>query len=101
MTRFGNSGLEKNSRMAKMYATPATTRGLKTENSPLRLKLREQIVIATSKMEPSPYSLCEDVSFTGLPYIDEVARLLGAIRRTRLRSLGPSRGRIAIHEPAE
>src|SRR5260370_7186502 len=67
MTRFGNSGVEKSSRMARRYATPATARGMKNDGSPMRLKLREQIVIATSKMAPSPYSLCEGVSFTGLP----------------------------------
>jgi hypothetical protein len=67
MTRFGNSGVEKSSRMARRYATPATAKGMKNERSPVRLKLREQIVSATSKMAPSPYSLCEGVSFTGLP----------------------------------
>jgi hypothetical protein len=34
----------------------------------MRLKLREAIVIATSKMAPSPYNLREGVSFTDLPY---------------------------------
>src|SRR4029077_18882856 len=101
MTRCGNLGVEKNARMARRYATPATARGMKNDGSPVRLKLREQIVSATSKMAPSPYSLCEGVSFTGLPFNGEVARLLAAIRRTRLQSLGPSRERAAIHEPAE
>src|SRR5260370_7009346 len=66
ITRFGNSGVEKSSRMARRYATPATAKGMKNDGSPMRLKLREQMVIATSKMAPSPYSLCEGVSFTGL-----------------------------------
>src|SRR6266566_7737652 len=101
MTRFGNSGVEKSSRMARRYATPATARGMKNDDSPVRLKLREQIVSATSKMAPSPYSLCEGVSFTGLPFNDEVARLLAAIHRTRLQSLGPSRERATVPEPAE
>src|SRR5258708_38478533 len=101
MTRFGNSGVDKRSGMARRYATPATTRGMKNDGSPLRLKLREQTVSATSKMAPSPYSLCVDVSFTGLPFNDEVARLLAAIRRTSLQSVGPSRERAAIPEPAE
>ena len=35
--------------------------------APWLLKLREQIVSATSKMAPSPYSLRDGVSFTGLP----------------------------------
>jgi len=64
---FGNSGVEKSSRMAKRYAMPATARGTKNDGSLVRLKLREQIVSATSKMTPSPYSLCTGVSFTGLP----------------------------------
>src|SRR5260370_29280616 len=102
MTRFGNSGVEKSSRMARRYATPARARGMKNDGSPVRLKLREQIVSATSKMAPSPYSLCEGVNFIGLPYNDdEVARLLDAIRRTSLQSLGPLRERAAIPEPAE
>ena len=50
------------------------------DGSPMRLKLREQIVSATSNMAPSPYSLCEDESFTGLQFNDEVARLFAAIR---------------------
>ena len=83
------------------YATAATARGMKNGGSPMRLKLRAQIVSATSKMAPSPYNLCEGVSFTCLPYEDEVARLLVAIRRTSLQSLGPSRERAAIPEPAE
>src|SRR5258706_14779891 len=101
MTRFGNSGVDKSSRMARRYATPATARGMKNDDSPVRLKLREKIVSATSKMAPSPYSLCEGINFIGLPYNDEVARLLDAIRRTSLQSLGRSRERAAIPEPAE
>src|SRR3984893_8906854 len=87
--------------MARRYATPATASGMKNDGSPVRLKLREQFVSATSKMAPSPYSLCEGVSFTGLPFNEEVARLLVAIRRTSLQSLGPSRERAVIPEPAE
>src|SRR6266700_2652169 len=101
MKRFGNSGVDKSSRMARRYATPATARGMKNDGSPMPLKLRELIVSATSKMAPSPYSLCEGVSFTGLPFNDEVARLLAAIHRTSPQSLGPSRERDAIPEPAE
>src|ERR1700730_19342821 len=101
MTRFGNSGVEKSSRMARRYATPATARGMKNDGSPVRLKLREEIVSAPSKMAPSPYNLCEGVNFTGPPYNDEVARLLDAIRPTSLQSLGPSRERAAIPDPAE
>jgi len=67
----------------------------------MRLKLPEQIVSATSKMAPNPYSLCEGVSFTGLPFNGEVVRRLAAIRRTSPQSLAPSRERAAIPEPAE
>jgi hypothetical protein len=54
MTRLGNVGVDKSSRKAKRYAMPATARGMIKDGSPLRLKLREQIVSATSKMAPSP-----------------------------------------------
>src|SRR5258707_15638628 len=101
MRRFGNSGVDESSRMARRYATPATARGMKNDGSPVWLKLREQTVSATSKMAPSPYSLCEGVSFTGLPFNGEVARLLAAIRRTNLQFLGLSPERAAIPEPAE
>src|SRR5207253_11156017 len=101
MTRFGNSGAQKSSRMARRYATPARARGMKNDGSPMRLKLREQIVRATSKMAPSPYSLCEGESFTGLPFNGQVARLLAAIRRTSPQSLAPSRERAAVPEPEE
>src|SRR5260370_7775195 len=96
MTRIGNAGVEKISRMARRYATPATARGMKNDGSPTRLKLREQIVSATSKMAPSPYSLCEGVTFTVLPINGEVARLLAAIRPTNPHSFAPSRYRLAI-----
>src|SRR6266446_9416539 len=101
MTRFGNSGVDKSSRIVRRYATPATARGMKNDGSPVRPKLREQIVSATSKMAPSPYSLYEGVSFTDLPFNGEVARLLAAIRRTSPQSLAPSRERAAVPEPAE
>src|SRR5713226_6364780 len=105
MTRFGNSGVEKSSRMARRYATAATARGIRNDGSPVRLKFREQIVSATSKMAPSPYSLCEGVSFTDLPdwnhVADRVARSPAAIRRTSLQSLAPSRERVAVPQPAE
>jgi hypothetical protein len=37
------------------------------DDSPVLLSLREQIVSATSKMAPSPYTLPDGVSFTVLP----------------------------------
>ena len=46
---------------------PATASGMMKHGSPILLKLREQIVSATSKMAPSPYSLADGVSFTDLP----------------------------------
>src|SRR6267154_5179568 len=100
-TRLENSGVEKSSRMAKRYATPATARGMKKDGSPLRPKSREQIVSDTSKMAPSPYNLCEGVSFTALPHEEEFARPPAAIRRTRLRSSEPSPEQGAIPEPEE
>src|ERR1700681_3951357 len=101
MTRLGNSRLEKSSRMAKKYATPATAKGMKNDASPVRLKFRAQIVSATSRMAPSPYSLCEGVSFTGLPFTGEVAKRHAAILRTNLQSLDLSQERAPIREPAE
>lgn len=64
MTRLGNFGVDENSRIASRYATLATASGMRNDGSPVRLKLREQNVSDTSKMPPSPYSLCEGVSFT-------------------------------------
>src|ERR1700676_2145790 len=101
MTRLGNPGLEKSSRMARRYATPATARGMKNDGSPVRPKLRAQIVSATSKMAPRPYNLCEGGSFTRLPNDWEVGRRLAAILRTNWQSLGLSRERGPIREPAE
>src|SRR5229473_592280 len=89
-TRLENSGVEKSSRMAKRYATPATDRGMKKDGSPLRPKSREQIVSDTSKTAPSPYSLCDGVSFTRLPHAEEFVRRLAAIRRTKLQFVEPS-----------
>src|SRR5262249_526440 len=76
MTGFGNFGVDKSSRKARRYATPATDREMMNDGSPLRLKLYEQTVSATSKMAPSPYSLCEGVSVTALPGTHAGARLL-------------------------
>src|SRR5215471_20707845 len=63
MMCFGNFGVEKNSRIARRYATPARARGMMNDGSPVRLKLREQTISATSKMAASPYSLSDGVSF--------------------------------------
>src|ERR1700721_3133822 len=67
MTRRGNLESEKKSRMVSRYAMPATASGMMKDGAPMLLNLREQIVKATSKMAPSPYSLRDGVSFTGLP----------------------------------
>jgi hypothetical protein len=67
MTRCEKLGVEKNSRMAKRYAMPATARGMMKDDSPVLPSLREQIVSAASKMAPSPYTLWDGVSFTALP----------------------------------
>jgi hypothetical protein len=50
----GNFGVEKNSRMAKRYAIPATASGTRNEGSPILLKLREQMNSDTSRIAPSP-----------------------------------------------
>src|SRR2546421_954958 len=100
-TRFGNSGAEKSSRMARRYAAPATARGIKKDGSPLRPKSREQIVSDTSKITPSPYNLYEGVSFTAHPHEEEFARPPAAIHRTRLRSSEPLPEQGAIPEPEE
>src|ERR1700730_15381229 len=67
MTRWGNLGVENNSRTANRYAMPATASGMMKDGAPMLPSLREQIVSATSKMTPNPYSLRDGVSFTGLP----------------------------------
>ena len=54
---------------------PATAKGMMNDGAPVRLKFLEQIVNATSKMAPSPYSLCEGVSFTGISCHRGVSRL--------------------------
>src|ERR1043166_8663342 len=101
MTRFGNFAVDQSARMAKRYAMPATTRGIRNDNSPLRLKLREQIASATNITTPSPYNRCEGVSFTALPNFEVGALGLAAIRATNLPSLAPSRERVAVPGPAE
>src|SRR5271156_6056531 len=72
MTRRGNFGVAKSSRMARRYAMPATPSGTMKDSAPTLLKLREQIVSATSKMAPSPYNLPAGVSFTGLPCLPQL-----------------------------
>ena len=59
---------------------PAIASGIKNDDSPVRLKLREQTVSATSNVTPSPYNLSEGVSFKCLPYLEEVATPRDAIR---------------------
>ena len=46
---------------------PATARGMMKDDSPGLLSLREQMVSATSKTAPSPYTLRDGVSFTVPP----------------------------------
>src|ERR1700681_3304695 len=53
--------------MARRYVMHATASGIMKDVAPMLLNLREQIVNATSKMTPNPYSLRDGVSFTGLP----------------------------------
>lgn len=83
MTWSGNLGVEKNSRMASRYATPATASGMKKDSSPVLLSLREQIVSAASKMAPSPYSLRDGVSFTGLRARPQLCHCLSPLSRSK------------------
>ena len=89
MTCFGNFCADKSARMAKRYATPATDRGIINAGSPMRLKLREAIVIATSPTAPNPYSLSEGVSFMAFSNTNAGAPLLAAIRLTMPRFEAP------------
>src|SRR6266852_9361387 len=66
MTRCGNLGVEKNSRIAKRYAIPASVKEAMKYGPPLSPKLREQIVSATHNVAPSAYTLCSGVIFTVL-----------------------------------
>ena len=85
MTRSGNLGVEKNSRMERRYAMPATASGMMKDGSPTLLSLREQIVSITSKIAPNPYSLRDAVSFTVLPCSPGTLRSFVPILRARLR----------------
>src|SRR5262249_54022410 len=89
MIRFGNSGVEKNSRMARRYAMPATPIQIRKDGSPTLLNLREQIASAKSKMAPSPYSLIAGVSFTALPRANALSLLFVPTPRTRQRFAAP------------
>jgi len=51
-TRRGNSGVDRNSRIARRYAMPAATNEARKNGPPLSSQLREQIVSATLKMAP-------------------------------------------------
>src|SRR5215472_153430 len=101
MTCFGNFCADKSSRTAKRYATPAADRGIINAGSPMRLKLREAIVIATSRMAPNPYSLYKGVSFIAFSNTNAAAQLLAAIRLTMPRFEAPWSERAAVPEPAE
>src|SRR5438270_4391502 len=101
MTRLGNLAAEKNSRMARRYATQATDKGMKNDNSPVRLKFRAQMVSAISRVAPNPYSLCEGANFTNVSRQDQAARPRLAIRGTNPQSLALSQERGAIRPPEE
>src|SRR5215471_20489948 len=78
-TRFGNAGVEKNSRTASRYAAPATASGTRNDGAPKLLKLREQIVSATSIVAPSRYTLHVGLIFareifTVLPYAPAIVQ---------------------------
>src|SRR5207244_9946856 len=67
MTRCGNIGMEKNSRIAKRYTMPASVKEDMKYGPPLSPKLREQIVSATHRVAPSMYTLHSGLTFTVLP----------------------------------
>src|SRR4029077_3160841 len=64
MTRCGNLGVEKNSRIAKRYAMPASVKEAMKYGPPRSPKLREQIVSATHNVAPTMYTLHAGVIFT-------------------------------------
>src|SRR6266566_2575777 len=99
--RFGRICVERNSRIARRYATPATASGTRKDGAPRLLNVREQIVSVTSMIAPSPYSLCEGESFTALPNTDAGARLLVPTRRTMPQFSAPLPERAAVREPTE
>ena len=57
ITCLGKLGVQKNSRIARRYATPATNSGMTGNASPSPPKLREQMISETSRIAPSPYTL--------------------------------------------
>jgi len=99
ITRCGKLGVEKNSRIASRYETPATPRGMMKGNSPGVLSLREQIVSATSRMAPSPYTLTDGVSFTVLscssatvrPFAPTLSATPRSVEHVAERAAGPRR----------
>src|SRR5580692_6079040 len=66
MTRFGNIGVEENSRTARRYTMPAIVKEEMKYGPPLSPKLREHMVSATHNVAPSAYTLHAGVTFTGL-----------------------------------
>src|SRR5690242_17766677 len=101
MTRLGNSCVDKNSRTAKKYATPAAARGIINADSPMRLKLRAHIVSEMSKMMPSPYSLRDGERFTGSPPPCEGVTLSVPIPSAKPRFVAPWPERAAAPQRAE
>jgi hypothetical protein len=67
-TRRENFGAQKNSRIARRYAIPATAKEPRKDGPPRSPKLREQVINARYKIAPSTYTLADGVNFTVLLY---------------------------------
>src|ERR1043165_505217 len=83
-TYFGKLGVEKSSRTAKKYESPAKISQIMNAGPPRSLKLREQIVSASSCMLPNASSLTTGARVTALPCDDALDRGPATILRTTL-----------------
>ena len=94
MTRFGNFGVKKNSRMARRYATPATDSGMMGNASPWPLNLRAQMVSATSidDAEPVQPAGWSELHRSPVP-VRNCAPLLLPLFQPRRRSRRPGRSK--------
>ena len=71
MTRRGNSGFAKNSRIAKRYTMLAIAREALKYGPPLSMKLCEQIVNDIHNATPSTYTFDSGETFTVRPLASE------------------------------
>src|SRR5215468_1190886 len=94
-TPFGSFGVARSSRIARRYAMPATPKGIMKEGSPVRLKLRAQIVSATSNVTQRTQRLREGVTLKMLQKTDPGLEALLPRRRTMRRFAAPWPERVA------